>query len=124
MSKTKAEIATELYNDFIKEIGEVSIAGDDKSDERSDSVKHLLSARSKFETLMRMYKDSERSGSTLPSSGAASADSKFVTPVTESKSVISHSSKLETCIEKLSTAFELLTTKGTGPVDAVWPGRQ
>ena len=129
MSKTKAEIATELYNDFIKEIGEVSIAGDDKSDERSDSVKHLLSARSKFETLMRMYKDSERSGSTLPSSGAASADSKFVTPVTDSKSVISHSSKLETCIEKLSTAFELLTTMGTRPVagsslashPAIWP---
>ena len=64
MSKTKAEIATELYNDFIKEIGEISIAGEDKSDERLDSVKHLLIARSKFKTLMRLYKESERSGST------------------------------------------------------------
>ncbi len=53
---------------------------------------------------------------TLPSSGAACADSKLITPVTETKSVTSHSSKLETCIEKLSTAFELLTTKGTRPI--------
>ena len=65
-------------------MGEISIAGEDKSDERSNSVKHLLSARSKVETtLMRLYKESERSGSTLPSLGAASADSKFITPVTE-----------------------------------------
>ena len=116
MSKTKAEIATELYNDFIKEIGEISIAGEDKSDERLDSVKHLLSARRKFETLMRLYKESERSGSTLPSFGAASVNSKLMTPVKETKSVTSHSSKLETCIEKLSTAFELLTTNGTRPI--------
>ena len=114
--KSKAEIATELYNDFIKEIGEVSIAGEDKSVERTESVKHLLSARTKFESLMRLYKDMERSGPTLPSSGAAGADSKLVTPVTESKTVTSHSSSIETCIEKLSTAFELLATKGTRPI--------
>ena len=62
MSKSKAEIAAKLYNDFIREIGEISIAGDDKSEERSDSVKHLLSARSKFKTLMRLYKKSRRYG--------------------------------------------------------------
>ena len=93
--KSRAEIATELYNDFIREIGEVSIAGDDKSDERSDSVKHLLTARSKFESLMRLYKDVERSGSTVPPSGAANADSKLFTPVAETKSVTSHSSKVK-----------------------------
>ena len=93
--KSKAEIATELYNDFIKEIGEVSIGGEDKSDEKLDSVKHLLSARSKFESLMRLYKESERNGSTLPSFGAASADSKMSTHMTESKSVTSHLSMLE-----------------------------
>ena len=114
--KSRAEIATELYNDFIREIGEVSIAGEDKSDERTESVKHLLTARNKFESLMRLYKDMERSGPTLPSFGAAGAESKLVTPVTESKTVTSHSSSIETCIEKLSTAFELLATKGTRPI--------
>ena len=89
--ESRAGIATELYNDFIREIGEISIAGDDKSDVRSDSVKHLLTARSKFEFLMSLYKDGERSGSTLPSFGAAAADSKFFTPVTEAKSDTSHS---------------------------------
>ncbi len=72
MSKSRVELATDLYNDFIREIGEVAIAGDDKSDERTEPVKHLLSARSKFETLMRLYKDTERSGSTLSFSGGAS----------------------------------------------------
>ena len=117
MSKSKAEVAKDLYNEFIREIGEVAIAGDDESDVRNESVKHLLTARSKFESLMRLLKDTERSGSTLPSIvGDASADSKYSTPTTDVKSVTSHSSKLETCIEKLSTAFELLTTKGTRPV--------
>ena len=117
MSRSKAEVAKDLYNEFVKEIGEVAIAGDDESDTRNESVKHLLTARSKFESLMRLLKDTERSGSTLPSTvGDASADSKYSTPTTDVKSVISHSSKLETCIEKLSTAFELLTTKGTRPV--------
>ncbi len=58
----------------------------------------------------------ERSGSTLPSFAAVRADSKFVTPVTEPKSVTFHSSSIETCIGKLSTAFELLATEGTRPI--------
>ena len=68
--------------------------------------------------MRRLFKDTERSGSTLPSivGDASAADSKYSTPTTDIKSVISHSSKLETCIEKLSTAFELLTTKGTRPI--------
>ncbi len=58
--------------DFIREIGEVSItSGEDKSDERADSVKHLLRARSRIEALLRLYKDLECSGSTLPTAGDA-----------------------------------------------------
>ncbi len=85
MIKSKAEIPAELHNDFIREVGEISILGDDKYDKRSDSVKHLLTARSKFEFLMRLYKDVERSEPTLPCRGGASADSKMWTPVTEFK---------------------------------------
>ena len=44
MSRSKAEVAKDLYNEFIKEIGEVAIAGDDESDTRNESVKHLPSA--------------------------------------------------------------------------------
>ncbi len=65
---------------------------------------------------MRLYKDMERSGPTLPSFGAAGAESKFVTPVIEPKTVTSHSSSIETFIEKRSTAFELLATQGTRPI--------
>ncbi len=76
MSKSKVEIVKDFYNEFIREIGEVAIAGDDESDIRNESVKHLLTARSKFESLMRLSKDTERSGSTLPAIvGDASADS-------------------------------------------------
>ena len=35
MSKSKVELAKDLYNEFIKEIGEVAIAGDDESDIRN-----------------------------------------------------------------------------------------
>ncbi len=114
VAKSKVEIAKDLYDEFIREIGE---AGDDESDIRNESVKHLLTARSKFESLMRLYKDTERTGSAKPAIvGDASADFKLSTLTTDVKSVTSHSSKLETWIEKLSTAFELLTTKGTRPV--------
>ena len=44
MSKSKAEVAKDLYNEFIREIGEVAIAGDDESDIRNESVKHFLEA--------------------------------------------------------------------------------
>ena len=53
MSKSKVELAKDVYNEFIKEIGQVAIAGDDESDIRNESVKHLLTARSKFESLMQ-----------------------------------------------------------------------
>ena len=55
MSRSKAEVAKDLYNEFIREIGEVAIAGDDESDIRNESVKHLLTARSRLESLMRQW---------------------------------------------------------------------
>jgi hypothetical protein len=118
MSKSRSEIALDLFKEFDSVLGEVSLGAKVDSDEYRDSIDKLLSAKKRVEELVVLVRDMERSGSTLPSSGGAAATETPVKPTTNVKSVVKPVESLDTCIEKLSTACKLLTETATRPVSA------
>ena len=116
MSKSKAELASDLLSAFMGEIHEITLSGGDVSLERKQSMKHLLAMKEQMERMFLLVDDVERSGSTLPFKGADCVDASGIKDASDEKFVTSHSSKIENCIEKLSSAFELLATKGSRPI--------
>ena len=116
MFKSKAELASDLMSAFMSEIKEITLLSDSESFEKEQSMKHIISAKQMMERMFLLVDDGERDGSTLPRMGADGVDAYGVKVERDDRFVTSHPSKIENCIEKLSSAFELLATKGSRPL--------
>ena len=60
MSKSKAELASDLLSAFMSEIKEITLFGYDESFEKQQSMKHLISAKEKMERMFLLVDDGER----------------------------------------------------------------
>ena len=66
MSKSKAEIASDLLSAFISEINEITLTGGEESFDRKPTINYFLAAKEKMQRMCLLVECGECDGSTLP----------------------------------------------------------